>query len=127
MNSAKQPILCVEDDEDGLELLTYVFESQNFDVTACGTLEECLSKVRENVFAAIILDNRFGSRSSVEVCDEIRTYNPDTPIIFYSGETREEERKKAIEACADAYLLKPNDFSKLTETVTRLIEESYST
>ena len=126
MESVKQHILCVEDDQDGLELLTFVFESQNFEVTSCGTLEDCLAQVRKKHFSAIILDNRFGNRSSVEVCDEIRAYNPDTPIIFYSGETREEEKQKALEACADAYLVKPNDFNKITETVDKLINESQS-
>jgi DNA-binding response OmpR family regulator len=124
MESVKKSILCVEDNQDNLELMTYLFESNNFKVTACNSLEGCLFQVRQNRFSAIILDNRFGNRSSVEVCDEIRSFNSNAPIIFYSGEAREDEKQKAIEACADAYLVKPNDFDKLTETVNKLIEES---
>ena len=126
MELAKHSVLCVEDDKDNLELMTYLFKSNNFEVTACDSLEDCLLQIRRSRFSAIILDNRFGNRSSVEVCDEIRFFNSNAPIIFYSGEARESEKQKAIEACADAYLVKPNDFDKLTDTVSKLIEDSNS-
>lgn len=122
MKPAKIPILCVEDNKDNLEMMTFLFESHNFNVTACDSIKDCLSEIRRNRFSAIILDNHFGNRSSVEVCDEIRSFHSDAPIIFYTGEARESEKQKALEKCADAYLVKPNDLEILIETVTKLIE-----
>lgn len=124
MKTAKPNILCVDDNEDNLDLLTFLFEDKNFEVTACTSLEDCLSQVRQNQFSAIILDNRFGDESSLEVCKEIRTSNPTIPIIFYSGEARETEIAKALDACANAYLVKPLDIDKLTDVAYQLIEES---
>ena len=123
MNHAKYTILCVDDDKDNLELLTFVFEHADFDVLSCDTLEECLSLARREKLDAIVLDNRFGNESSLEACEEIRALNPDIPIVFYSGEARRIEIEKVLNACADAYLIKPTDFDKLTETVEELIEE----
>jgi DNA-binding response OmpR family regulator len=123
MQGSKYTILCVDDDKDNLDLLTFVFEHADFEVLACDSLDECLNHARNKKLDAIILDNRFGNQSSLDVCEEIRSFNPQIPIIFYSGEAREIEIHKVLDACADAYLVKPNDFEKLTQTVVQLIEE----
>lgn len=126
MEFIKQPILCVEDDADNLEVMKYLFESENFEVTACDNLDDCLEEVKKNRFSAIVLDYYLGNESSLEVCEEIRSNSLKTPIIFYSGEARKSEIQKAMEHCADAFLVKPLDFMKLTETVNKLIKESQS-
>lgn len=99
-----------------------IFQLEGYKVASCDNLEECLSQARQNNFEAIILDNRFGKVSSLEACREIRGFNRNIPIIFYSGEARASEIEKALMAGADAYLVKPNDFERLTETVINLIE-----
>jgi DNA-binding response OmpR family regulator len=124
MQSSKYTILCVDDDKDNLDLLTFVFEHADFEVLSCDSLDECLDHARNKKLDAIILDNRFGNQSSLKVCEEIRDFNPEIPIVFYSGEAREIEIHKVLQACADAYLVKPNDFEKLTQTVVKLIEET---
>ncbi|HEY8561428.1 MAG TPA: response regulator [Pyrinomonadaceae bacterium] len=123
MKFIKPPILCVEDDKDNLEVMKYLFESEDFQVTACDNLDDCLEEVKKNQFSAIVLDYYMGSQNSLEVCEEIRSHSCKTPIIFYSGEARKSEIQKAMEHCADAFLVKPMDFSKLTETVNKLIQE----
>jgi two-component system, OmpR family, response regulator len=124
MENSKYTILCVDDDKDNLDLLTFVFEHENFEVLGCDSLEECLHLAKTQKLDAIILDNRFGNESSLEVCKEIRRFNPEIPIVYYSGEARHIEIEKVLNACADAYLVKPNDFNKLTDTVSELIEEN---
>jgi DNA-binding response OmpR family regulator len=123
MKSAKRTILCIDENEDNLELLTVTFEQEGFQVTTCRSLEECLAHARRNEFSAIILDNRLGNRTSLDVCREISEISPQTPIIFCSGEARTTEIAKAIEAGGDRYFVKPVDFDKLVEAVKELIEE----
>ena len=124
MKSAKPTILCVDDNDDNLELLAFIFEDKGFEVITCTSLDDCLSQTRRNRFSAIILDNRFGEETSLETCKEIRSENPKTPIIFYSGEAREAEIQKALDECGDAYLVKPLDLEKLPELADKLIVES---
>jgi DNA-binding response OmpR family regulator len=126
MKSARPTILCVDDNEDNLELLAFIFEDKGFEVITCTTLDDCLAHTRQNQFSAIILDNRFGNETSLEACQEIRSENPKTPIIFYSGEAREAEIQKALDACGDAYLVKPLDLEKLPDVADKLIVESQS-
>jgi DNA-binding response OmpR family regulator len=42
--------------------------------------------------------------------------------MFFTGEARERERREAMQAGADAYLIKPNDLKKLAETVKQLLD-----
>jgi DNA-binding response OmpR family regulator len=122
MNESKSKILCVEDDKDTCELLSFVFEQAGYEIEACSKMD-CLKLIHEEKFIAYILDNWFDGTSGVEICERIRSFDLDTPIIFFSGEARKSEIDKALKAGANAYLVKPNDFEKLTETVTNLIEE----
>lgn len=117
----------MDDNQDNLELLTFIFKQADFEVTSCDSLDDCLHHARNKKLDAIVLDNRFGDQSSLEVCREIRSFNPDIPIVFYSGEARPIEIHKALDSCANAYLIKPNDFDKLTHTVVDLIREAQAT
>jgi len=119
----KHSILCVEDDKDNSDLLTYLFESEGFEVTTCSTVEECLHHAVQRNFDAIILDNRLGHTTTVGACQEIRKNDPHVPIIYYSGESRPKEIEKALSECAVAYLVKPDDFEKLVPTIIKLIQE----
>ena len=126
MNPAKRNILCLDENEDSLELLTITFEQEGFVVTTCRSLEDCLSQARQNEFSAIILDNRYGDGTSLDVCREISSFAPNTPIVFCSGEARQAEIAKAIEAGGDKYFVKPVDFDKLAVAVKELVEEAES-
>lgn len=125
MTSLTKPaILCIDDNQDNRDLLTFVFEDQGFSVSAFDSITESLLQAKNGNFRAIILDNRLGEKSGLDVCREIRWNDRMTPIIFYSGEVRQSEIDKALAAGANEYLIKPNDFDKLTETVSRLIQNS---
>ena len=123
MSEAKTRILCIEDDADTCELITYVFAQKGYEIET-GHQMDCLKLNREEKFAAIILDNYFIRLKGTDICREIRSFDQTVPVVFLSGEARKAEIEKALAAGANAYLLKPNDFEKLTETVIKLIEES---
>ena len=116
-------ILCIEDDEDTCELIAFVFKQAGYSVEACSQTD-CLKLIREEKFLAIILDNYFVELSGVQICQEFRSFDRTTPVIFFSGEARQEEITKALSAGANDYLIKPNDFEKLLPTTIKLIEES---
>jgi CheY-like chemotaxis protein len=123
MELTKPSILCIDDDEDTRELIRFAFQATGYPVATCAAAEEGLLKARKSGFGAIILDNRFRGVSGEEICREIRRFDPLTPIVFFSGEARPAEIDKAFAAGANAYLVKPLDFEKLTETVIGLIEK----
>lgn len=115
-------ILYIEDNKDTCDLITLVFQKAGYKVTACGIPEEGIRLARDNDFAAIILDYRFDGIDGVDLCRVIRTFDSETPIIFFTGEAREAKKQVALEAGVQAYLIKPDDFERLEQTVTSLIK-----
>jgi two-component system phosphate regulon response regulator PhoB len=122
MTALNQRILCIDDDNDTCELIKFVFEQTNFQITTCRTPNEGLQNARRDGFGAIILDNRFAGTTGIDICREIRRFDAKTPIVLFSADARPSEKEKAYTAGANSYLVKPNDFEKLTETVISLIE-----
>ena len=121
MKNKALKILCIEDDKDTCELITFVFEQEGYKVESC-TQMECLKLIREEKFLAVILDNYFYGTTGVEICQELRSFDKTTPVIFFSGEVRQAEIEKALEAGANDYLIKPSGFEKLLPTTIELIE-----
>ena len=125
MSQNQLKILCIEDDKDTCELLTFVLDQAGYEVTSC-TQKDCLELIHKEKFLAIILDNYFDGLRGTDICQEIRAIDQTIPVIFFSGEVRQTEIEKAMSVGASAYLLKPQDFEKLVPTAIKLINESQS-
>src|SRR5215203_2782122 len=94
MGFIKQSILCVEDDPDSLKVMKYLFESENFDVTDCDNLEDCLLEVKNNRFSAIVLDYYMGNQNSLEVCEEIRSLTQKHRSSFTAAKREKKKFRK---------------------------------
>jgi DNA-binding response OmpR family regulator len=119
MNNHKS-ILCIEDDEDCRILLTYILENEGFRVESCSTSEKGLKLAKESRFSAIVLDHRLTKISGVEICRQIRIYDKQTPIIFYTASAYPKDRAAGLAAGANDYLVKPTDFERIAETIKDL-------
>jgi len=113
-------IFCVKDNRDSLESLQVLLETEGYKAVPYETSEEALSLPREDRFSAIILDHWLAPICGIDICWKIRTYNRKTLIIFYSGAARSEDKKMKMEPAAQDYLVKPNDFNKITEAISQL-------
>lgn len=119
--SYSKTILCIEDNIDSSDLISFVFQKAGYEVKTCGIPEEGIRLARTNKFSAIILDLWLEGLDGIDLCRVIRTFDNETPIIFYTGETHPQKKQVALEAGAQAYLIKPEGFERLEETVIELI------
>ena len=119
-------ILCVEDDADSREMMTIILEQAGYDVVAASNTTDGLKIAEQSAPALIILDNWYERGSGVELCKQIRKFDSQTPIIFYSGVGYQSDIQKAIDAGAQGYLIKPVGIQYLIETIERLINERAS-
>jgi DNA-binding response OmpR family regulator len=110
-------LLCVDDDSDTIELIRMMFTLKGFQVTAAMTSEECLNCLGNNSFDLIILDYQLPDKTGLQLCKEIRLFNSQTPIIFLSATASERESTKCLAAGAQAYLLKPDDITRIDGVV----------
>ena len=110
-------ILCVEDDADSREMMTIILEQAGYEVVAASNQTDGLELVRQYTPDLIILDNWYERGSGVELCKQIRSFDSHTPIIFYSGSAYQSDMRKAMDAGAQSYLIKPAGIRDLVETI----------
>jgi CheY-like chemotaxis protein len=114
-------ILCVDDEEDTLDMLCGLLGLVNCEVSRAGTAAEALEMIAGGRFDLYLLDHWLPGGSGAELCRRIRDSDPHTPVVFYSGAALDSEREEALAAGAQAYLVKPGDLGLLLETVGALL------
>lgn len=111
--------LLVEDEQDVREMLATLFELWEYRFTTVATATEGLRTSMERQFDIIVLDNWLPDLEGIELCRQIREFDKRTPIIFFSGSDMGGEERAALEAGANAYLLKGGGLGTLRETMAQ--------
>ena len=112
-------ILFVDDHEDTRFLISYLLGAWGYEVVAAQTVEEGLQLARSGGFDLYLLDSRFADGSGTELCEGIREFDKETPIVFYSGE-HPSRLKKALDCDAQGFVLKPG-FDALPRELERAL------
>ena len=123
LSSVKPRVLCVEDDEDSREMLSMVLKFRRIDTTAVGTAAQALSLIQTERFDLYLLDTRLPDLDGFELCRRMREFDPCTPILFFSGAGFEADKKRAIDAGANAYVTKP-DVEGLVGSITQFVSHA---
>ena len=101
-------ILCV-DDEDSCDLIAAIIGYYEYKVDRVTTAKEGLDKAQKGKYDLILLDLHLEDDSGINLCQMIRQFDLQTPILFYSAEAREDKIKEAMAAGAQGFLVKPVD------------------
>lgn len=117
-SSAKR-ILCIEDDKDTCEMLSFLLSEYDFNFIH--DPEKILPLIETENFDLYILDNWLPGASGVELCRKIRAINEKVPVIFTSGSSLKKDIQAAFDAGANKYLVKPYEPEELREIVKELI------
>jgi len=117
--SKKKRILVVGDRDDGLDLLMLVLGE--YDVAAAGDYDEGLRIAKRQYFDLYVLDERMPGGTGMELCLRIREFDPNTPILLYSGQARSGYHSEALNSGVQAYFDKPVEVQEVLGTVTKLL------
>jgi CheY-like chemotaxis protein len=112
-------ILFVDDHEDTRFLISYLLEAWGYEVVAVQSVEEGLARARGGGFDLYLLDSRFADGSGTELCEGIREFDKETPIVFYSGD-HPSQLKKVLDCDAQGFVLKPG-FDRLPRELERAL------
>lgn len=118
-------VLCVDDDEDAREMLSELLKFSLIETRAVGTAAQALSLIQTEHFDLFLLDAWLPDLDGVELCRRMRVLNPHTPVLFYSGAAFDDDKKRAIDAGANAYVTKP-DVDGLLGSVKELVSLGWS-
>ena len=121
-SGARKRIMCVEDDEDTRDMMHFLLGEYGYEPVIAASVSDALERARSGGLALCILDPWFIESNGIELCQQIRTFDSDMPIVFYSGAAYESDIQKGLDAGAQAYVVKP-DFDHLKETIDRLIDQ----
>lgn len=116
---AKQ-ILIVDDDEMVLMALEELLKPEGYKIDAVSRGVEALKKLDDNDYDLLMLDVIMPEMDGFELCRRIRekeTYK-ETPIVFLTAKSRDEDRGQGLEAGANLFLSKPISPDKLLAIVS---------
>ena len=120
-------ILLVEDEESILGALKMNLEFEGFEVITAMDGKTALDIFKSQYFNLVILDIMIPVISGLDVCEQIRLKNSDTPIIFLTAKDTQIDKIQGLKRGADDYLTKPFSFEELLLRVRNLIKRTSST
>lgn len=116
-------ILYAEDNEDSRDLVSTLCELSGIEVVTTKTVAEAWQLAQSERFDLYLLDTRFPDGDGLDLCRRLRSFAPHTPILIYSGNAYEADKKKGLAAGANDYLTKPY-MGDLAETIQQNIERT---
>ena len=117
-------VLFVEDTADTRDLVEFSLQSEGFTVATAQTADEGLAMARTKTFALILLDIGLPDKDGLELCREIRRFDQQTPILFYTAFAELLDQEEATKAGAQGTLRKPEDTARLGEAARKLIDKA---
>lgn len=119
--SRKGRVLFLDDDTDTRELLDMALAGEGYEVVLGGSIAEGLRLARSGQFDMILLDWHFADGTGIELCQAIRNFDMQTPILFYTGMAYDQHIRSALQAGAQGCLIKPVAMETLLNTIAHAI------
>ena len=126
MQSSKQRVLSVEDDEQVRALIGELLEQAGYEVTLVSTSADGLQRAKSERFSLIILDHILPDGTGLELCQHLRRFDPHTPILFFASAAHELDQQHVMSIHAQGLLLKPLGIRDLVATVDKLLDVGQS-
>lgn len=115
-------ILHVEDDQDTRTLVAFILQSEGWEVVSVENAAAALEVTADGGFDLYLLDNWIEGDADNALCRRLRSFDPHTPILFYSGAVFPLDVKTALACGAQGYLEKPCTPEDLVAEVLKLTQ-----
>jgi len=108
-------ILVVDDDEMVLMALDELLKWEGYDIETVSSGAEALQRLDQGRYDLLMLDVIMPEMDGFTLCKRIREKEPykETPIVFLTAKSRDEDRVRGMEAGANLFLSKPISPDKL--------------
>lgn len=113
-------ILHVEDDEDTRTLVAFILEGEGWEVVSVENASAAMEVATAGGFDLYLLDNWIDGDAENALCVALRSLDPETPILFYSGAVFPMNVESALASGAQGYLEKPCTPEALVAEIYRL-------
>jgi len=96
--------LCVDAEENICPALSALLSELGYDLSHCTSLQEGLHLIRTQQFDLIFLDWHLKDGTGIQLCQMIRTFDTQTPVLFYSACADESEIQRAMSVGSQGYV-----------------------
>ncbi len=121
--SSRGRVLVIDDEPDIRESLEALLSSENYRVDLAFNATEGLKKLETSTYDLVLVDLMMPDRSGMEVLEEIRLRDRDTPLFMITAYGSIEVAVEALKRGANDYFAKPWDNEKLLIEIERMISK----
>ena len=121
MNAGAKTILLVEDDPTLALGLCDALEFEGFRVVHAARGVEAVEQAKRSVPDCIILDLMLPDLNGYQVCEQIRRFDPRTPILMLTARSQEADKIRGLDAGADDYVTKPFSVGELVARIRAVL------
>jgi two-component system response regulator RegX3 len=114
-------ILLVDDDAGIVDVVTYAFQNEGFEVDVEPDGHGALRAASSRSYDLAVLDIMLPDLSGTEVCRRLRAARNTLPIVMLTAKDAEVDRVLGLEAGADDYVTKPFSSAELVSRVRAIL------
>lgn len=119
-------VLLVEDDQKLSVTYCSFLEQQGYTVIATGSTVDALAQLEANRIDIVLSDITIANSDSIPLFREIRTADPDLPIMVLSKHGDLQSKQRAFSAEIDDFMVKPIDLNEMTLRISALLRRAHS-
>ena len=116
-------ILLVDDDKSILRILTRILQKQGYNTDTAETGREAEGQINIRPYDLALIDVKLPDTDGVDLLQRIQAIRPSMIKIILTGFASMENGIKALNAGADAYLVKPVEPTELLKILKEKFEE----
>lgn len=124
-NEKKPRLLATEDNQEEQKFLQFYLR-RNFEVEIAASSEAFLDKYEKNNYDLLMFDISIrGPETGIDLIKKVRETEEgkEIPIVVHTAHAYLGEKKEAVDAGADIFLVKPVPRDQLMENLVKICEE----
>ena len=119
----KKNILVIDDDKSILRILTRILQKQGYNTQTAETGREAEEKISKQLFDLALIDVKLPDTDGVDLLQKMQATKPNMIKIILTGFASMDNGIKALNAGADAYLVKPVEPTELLKILKQKFDE----
>jgi len=120
-------VLIVDDDKSILRILTRILQKHGYNVDTAETGREAEEKRGNELYDLAIIDVKLPDTDGIDLLSEFQKTKPNMVKIILTGFPSIDNGVKAMNAGADAYLIKPVKPEELLKIINEKLKERRQT
>ena len=112
-------VLIVEDNEQNMELASFLLEDEGFEVDKATSLAEARELLQRVTPRLILLDMSLGNEDGLALVGELRSQGSAVKILALTAHAMRGDRQRFLDGGCDGYISKPINVKTFAEDVRK--------